>query len=98
MVTYGIGGMSWAEAWDIESGSGAEAVANSLIVGLIFNLIDLMYSVDQRVHDISLIWAITFVYLRKQMVMLRFGRGSGDYPKSTGRTSGSKLPSIHLIS
>ena len=37
MVPYGIGGMSWAEAWDMDSGSGAEAVASSLIVGLIAN-------------------------------------------------------------
>lgn len=33
--TYGIGGMSWAEAWDIDRGSGAEAVASSLAVGRI---------------------------------------------------------------
>lgn len=35
VVTYGIGGMSWAEAWDIDRGSGAEAVASSLAVGRI---------------------------------------------------------------
>jgi hypothetical protein len=35
-LTYGIGGISWADACDIERGSGADAVARSLAVGLIF--------------------------------------------------------------
>lgn len=59
-----MGGMSCAEACDIVNGNGAEAVARSLIVGLIFSqmAVNIQWSINEFISSQR-----SIVYLRNEL-------------------------------
>lgn len=62
-MAYGIGGINWADAWDIERGNGADAEASNLAVGLILEGVCVLcyMSIVVTIDLSDLISAITWV-------------------------------------